>query len=155
MPTERAEVAAAVLDGRIYVVGAYSGARDANEAFDPQANAWQQLQPLPRPFNHACAVGLNGVLNVIGGFDPTTGNRPVDTVFAFDPTNDTWTTQAPLPTPRGALTCASIDNDLRDRRPVPCRRHERHGSLRSIHRYVASGPGADANAAQPPGQRRS
>src|SRR5437870_5219678 len=108
MPTERAEVGAAALDGRIYVVGAYSGARDANEAYDPQANTWQQLQPLPSPLNHACAVGVNGTLYVIGGFDPTTGNRPVESNFAFDPQTQAWSTRSALPTPRGALTCATI-----------------------------------------------
>jgi hypothetical protein len=39
MPTERGEVGAAVVDSRIYVVGAYSGATDANEAYDPLTNS--------------------------------------------------------------------------------------------------------------------
>ena len=32
MPTERGEVGAAAVDGKIYVVGAYSGVTNANEA---------------------------------------------------------------------------------------------------------------------------
>src|SRR5207302_1464740 len=86
--------------------------RDANEAYDPQTNEWHTLQPLPRPLNHACAVAMNGLLYVVGGFDPTTGNRPVDTVFAFDPANNVWQNKAALPTPRGALACATIGSTI-------------------------------------------
>src|SRR5919202_653609 len=108
MPTERGEVGAAALNGRIYVVGAYSGATNANEAYDPTTDTWQTLAPLPRPSNHVCAVAMDGTLYVIGGFDPTAGNRAVDSTYAFDPLTNTWTSKAPLPTPRGALTCAAV-----------------------------------------------
>jgi N-acetylneuraminic acid mutarotase len=108
MPTERAEVGAAELDGRIYVVGAYSGARDANEMYDPSSNSWQTRQPLPRELNHACAVGWGGLLFVVGGFDPTVGNHPVNSLYVYDPSSDSWSTRAPLPTPRGALACAVV-----------------------------------------------
>ena len=60
MPTERGEVGAAAVDGRIYVVGAYSGATSANEAYDPTTDSWQALAPLPRGLNHVCAVGVGG-----------------------------------------------------------------------------------------------
>jgi len=106
MPTDRGEVGAAALDGRIYVLGAYSGATDANEAYDPAADSWQSLAPLPRALNHVCAVGIGSTLFVIGGFDPTIGNRPVDSTYAFDPATNTWSSCAPMPTPRGALACA-------------------------------------------------
>jgi type 1 glutamine amidotransferase len=112
MPTERAEVGAAVVDDKIYVVGAFSGATDANEAYDPASDRWQTLAPLPRPLNHLCAAGLDGVLYVIGGFDPTNANRPVDSTFAYDPATNTWTARAPLPTPRGALGCAVIGETI-------------------------------------------
>src|SRR5262249_10266328 len=83
MPTERGEVGAAAVDGRIYVVGAYSGTTNANEAYDPTTDTWQSLAPLPRGLNHVCAVGVGGVLYVIGGFDPSMGNRPVDSTYAY------------------------------------------------------------------------
>ncbi len=44
MPNKRAEAVA----GRIYVVGAYSGATDANAAYDPASDARQTLASLPR-----------------------------------------------------------------------------------------------------------
>ena len=33
MPTPRGELGAAAVDGKIYVIGAFSGATDANEAY--------------------------------------------------------------------------------------------------------------------------
>jgi type 1 glutamine amidotransferase len=112
MPTERAEVGAAVVDGKIYVVGAYSGATDANDAYDPGTDSWQTLAPLPRPLNHVCAAGVDHVLYVVGGYDPTNANRPVDSTFAYDPATNTWTARAPLPTPRGALACATVGQTI-------------------------------------------
>ena len=103
MPTERAEVGAAALDGKIYIEGAYSGDSVANEAYDPSSDSWQTLASLPQPRNHVCAAAIGGTLYVIGGFDPTNTNRPVDTTFAYDPLTDRWATRAPMPTPRGAL----------------------------------------------------
>ncbi len=108
MPTERGEVGAAEVSGSIYIVGAYSGTTDANEAFDPASDRWQVLAPLPRSLNHVCAIGMGSTLYVIGGFDPITGNRPVDSTYAFDPATNTWSLRAPMPTRRGALACAAV-----------------------------------------------
>ena len=105
MPTERAEVGAALVDGKIYVVGAYSGVTNANDAYHPSTDTWQTLAPLPRGLNHVCAVGVASTLYVIGGFDPSTGNRPVDSTYRYDPAIDAWETRASMPTPRGALGC--------------------------------------------------
>src|SRR5919199_4916344 len=112
MPTERAEVGAAAVDGRIYVVGAYSGVTNANEAYDPASDSWQTLAPLPGGLNHACAVGTSTTLYVIGGFDPSTGNRPVDFTYAYDPASDSWSARAPMPTARGALACTAVGSSI-------------------------------------------
>jgi uncharacterized protein len=112
MPTERAEVGAAAVNGKIYVVAAYSGATDANEAYDPSTDTWQELAPLPRGLNHVCAASVGDLLYVIGGFDPANGNRPVDSTYAYDPASNTWSARAPMPTPRGALACGSIGDQI-------------------------------------------
>ena len=52
MPTERGEVGAAAVDGKIYVVGAYSGVTNAKitRAHLARANAWlAELVGVPRP----------------------------------------------------------------------------------------------------------
>src|SRR5207237_5923416 len=35
-------------------------------------------------------------------------NRPVESNFAFDPQTQAWSTRSALPTPRGALSCATV-----------------------------------------------
>src|SRR5215218_4992565 len=72
--TARTEVAAAVLDGVLYVVGQYpgsSGPPGANEAFDPAIGRWALRASLPADLNHACAVATNGRLYVVGGYEPS------------------------------------------------------------------------------------
>lgn len=108
MPTQRAEVGAAAVGDKIYVVGAYSGATTANEAYDTTTDTWQSLTGLPRPLNHVGAAGVQGKLYVIGGFSPESGNRPVDTTYVYDPATDQWGERATMPTPRGALVCVVV-----------------------------------------------
>src|SRR4051812_27662265 len=62
LPTARAEVAAAEVNGLIYVVGGFDSGGWANEAYDPASDSWSVRAPLPRPLNHPAAAGLNGKL---------------------------------------------------------------------------------------------
>ena len=50
MPTPRITVAGAAAHGRIYVIGGWTpeAASNANEAYDPSTDRWQELAPLPR-----------------------------------------------------------------------------------------------------------
>src|SRR5207237_3890259 len=64
MPPERGEVGAAAGDRKVYVVGAYSGATNSNDAYDPVTDSWQTLAPLPRGLNHVCAAGSGTTLYV-------------------------------------------------------------------------------------------
>ncbi|MBI4635329.1 MAG: galactose oxidase [Candidatus Rokubacteria bacterium] len=116
MPTARQEVAAAALDGRVFVVGGLGpgGAPSAIvEAFDPATNRWETRAPLPAATHHAAAATLEGRLFVIGGF---TGGRvswtPVGTVYEYDPGRDSWSTRASLAAPRGALAVAALGGRL-------------------------------------------
>src|SRR5438105_4665746 len=84
--TVRTEVAAAALDGILYVVGQYpgsSGPPGANEAFDPAVGRWAFRAPLPADLNQACAAPVDGRLYVVGGYDPP--GAAVATTFAYDP----------------------------------------------------------------------
>jgi len=116
MPTARQEVAVAVLDERIYVIGGFGpGAAPVAtvEMYNPATDAWATLAPLPTPTHHPAAATVGGRLFVVGGF---TGGRlswtAQPTVFEYDPTHDTWSTRAPLPSPRGALAIAAVGDQL-------------------------------------------
>ena len=110
LPTPRSEVAAAGLDGKIYVMGGFGAGATANEEYDPAANTWRQRAPIPRGVDHAAAVGVNNKIYLIGGFDGRGG--PVNNVWAYDPKADAWTAKAGLPTPRGALGAAAAGGKI-------------------------------------------
>src|SRR2546422_970813 len=106
MPTERGEVGAAVVDGTIYVVGAYSGATDATEAYDPATDTWPpDLAPIPTPREHLAATVLDGRIHVIGGRSPALSMTGT-THEVYDPIANAWTTAAALPTGRSGIGAA-------------------------------------------------
>ena len=59
MPTPRSEVAAAELNGKIYVFGGFGAEATKNEEYDPQSNTWRRRAPIPQGVDHAAAVALN------------------------------------------------------------------------------------------------
>jgi hypothetical protein len=116
MPTARQEVAAAALDGRVFVIGGFGDNAEpvtVVEAYDPVANQWETRAPLPAPTHHAAAAVVSGRLFVIGGF---TGGRmswvAQADVYEYDPARNAWIARAPLPTPRGALAVAAVGDRL-------------------------------------------
>jgi len=104
MPTPRSEVAAATLDGKIYVVGGFEGDGSPSvkvEVYDPATDTWSEIAPLPAPRHHAAAIAVGATfLYVFGGFG-TGFDDPKATVYRYDPDNQTWQEQAPMPTARG------------------------------------------------------
>ena len=101
--TARTEGAAAVLDGRIYLVGGYQAdgrTIGAFERYDPATDRWTALAPLPEGRNHPSLAALDGRLYAIGGYDPS--GRPTNTVWSYEPTGDLWRAASPLPLPRAA-----------------------------------------------------
>jgi N-acetylneuraminic acid mutarotase len=124
MPTKRAEVAAATLDGKIYVVGGFEKPSMGNvmnfaitpavEMYDPATDRWTSKTPLPIGLHHVGIGVVDGQLYIIGGYSKSglTVWNPVATVYAFDPTTDAWTERAPMPTARGALSVTAHDGKL-------------------------------------------
>src|SRR5918994_2227304 len=70
MPTSRSELAAAALDGRIYVAGGIAqwGTTTAFEAYDPAIDRWEELPPLPEAVHHLAAAATNVRIYVTGGY---------------------------------------------------------------------------------------
>jgi hypothetical protein len=58
MPMSRSELAAAPLDGRIYVAGGIAqwGTTAAFESYDPATGRWEELPPLPEAVHHLAAA---------------------------------------------------------------------------------------------------
>src|ERR1700752_2743836 len=72
MPAIRNEVAAATVNGKLYVFGgSVGGGRydlTRNEEYDPAANTWRARKDLPSGGHHMTAVASNGKIYVVGGF---------------------------------------------------------------------------------------
>jgi N-acetylneuraminic acid mutarotase len=73
MPTPRSGVAAAVVNDRLFVFGGEGNVRDPRgvfqevEAFDPDANRWQSLPPMPTPRHGIGAAVLLSDILIPGG----------------------------------------------------------------------------------------
>jgi N-acetylneuraminic acid mutarotase len=112
MPTPRNHLGAAVLDGRIHVVGGRVG-RDmeltVHEIYDPGTASWSAGPALPTGRSGIAVVAFAGRLYVFGG--ETVGmlrSRTFDDAERFDPATGRWETLPPMPTPRHGLGAAPM-----------------------------------------------
>ena len=116
MPTARTEVAGAVLDGKIYVIGGFEEngkATNIVEVYDPQTDSWDRVSSLPIPLEHTAVSTYNGKLFVVGGFTMIDEKRtPTDKLFSYDPSTDMWKELKSMSEARGALTANFIDGIL-------------------------------------------
>ena len=101
LPTARGETAAAVADGRLYVIGGMAGlGGDASaevSVYDPAGNAWEVAPALPAARHHGAAVGLEGTVYVSGGAASAGDWTPQSTLWALDANAGTWRDLAPMP----------------------------------------------------------
>ena len=105
LPTRRANLSAADLDGFVYAVGGIpkeGQISDAVDRYNPDAKAWGPSPKLPVGRAGAGVVGLNGLLYVAGGELPSTGpaDQITDSMITYNPTNMTWTPVTSMPTKR-------------------------------------------------------
>src|SRR5258705_6424389 len=73
IPYDRAEIAVATMNGKIYVISGQSRGVDANEftqEYDPATGNWRELALMPAIASPARAAALNGKISLIGGFPP-------------------------------------------------------------------------------------
>lgn len=86
MPTARSGIAAAALDGRIYVFGGEgpNGTFDETAVYDPTTDTWTTAAPMPIALHGLGAAVVDGVIYVIGG-GPTPGLSVSNANNAFRP----------------------------------------------------------------------
>lgn len=67
MPTARGGLAAAVLEGRLYVFGGeHPQVFDEVEAYDPATGAWRSMKPMPTP-RHGLTAAAGTQIHLVGG----------------------------------------------------------------------------------------
>jgi N-acetylneuraminic acid mutarotase len=106
MPAARQEIASAVLNGLVYVIGGFDSAGQSTSSvfvYNPQANTWSTVAPLPIVNNHGAAAVANGRLFAFGGVS----NR----AFVYDPAGDSWSEVAAMSFEHGNTAAVAVIND--------------------------------------------
>ncbi len=99
MQEARGGLGAAVVNGKIYALGGYSGSGsylNTNEEYNPETDTWALRAPMPTPMAFfGVAVCQNKIYCISG----ENGANEV-----YDPATNTWETIASLPNPREGIT---------------------------------------------------
>lgn len=113
-PTSRQEVASAVVDGRVWVVGGITaaGASTVVESYDPATDQWAPGPALPLALHHAAATTYHGELAVLGGFLDAATLYARATDRAFTLRAGAWVELPRLRRPRGAAAAAVVGDSL-------------------------------------------
>jgi N-acetylneuraminic acid mutarotase len=112
-PLVRSYHAAAVVNGKIYVLG--GGGADNKvvasvQVYDPATGTWAARADMPSPRALFGASAVGGTIYVVGG--TVRGLDKLALVEAYDTATDTWTRKADMPTPRNALSTAVVDGKV-------------------------------------------
>jgi N-acetylneuraminic acid mutarotase len=121
-PIALAEAQSVAVNGKLYVFGGYSVTTpdyqptNAAEAFDPAANTWTTLAPMPAAETHMGVASDGQNIYVAGGytFNPKTTYQTFATanVFKYNIAADSWSTFTALPAARGAGALVYLDGEL-------------------------------------------
>jgi len=120
--------------GKIYMFGGYvnqqvsgglSGWEPVDNAweYDPAADSWKALAPMPGKRGSAIAGEVGGKIYVIGGgvpqpntaetaVLPTRPARSVGTNEVYDPATNRWETRSPMPTSRNHAFFGVVNNKI-------------------------------------------
>ncbi|HEX8073688.1 MAG TPA: DUF1668 domain-containing protein [Thermoleophilaceae bacterium] len=108
MAVARDHAAAAVVDGKLYVIGgrplSLYGDLGDTERYDPASDRWERLPALPFPRSSMSAVTVGDQIVAIGGEN---GQRVNGRVDLFDVGTKAWSRLPDMATPREAFAAAS------------------------------------------------
>ncbi|MDD3472495.1 MAG: LuxR C-terminal-related transcriptional regulator [Syntrophaceae bacterium] len=99
-PTSVSDVQAAVVGGKIFVVGGILEGgllTNALEVYDPEVDAWDTRSPAPFPLSNYGMADLEGRIYLFGGWD---GTEDLTSILMYDPSTDKWEVGTDLPTGR-------------------------------------------------------
>lgn len=124
MPTARGNLAAATVNGKIYVIGGSSDGSPVSmntlEVYDPGTNTWSAGAAMPSLKQSLGAATVNGKIYAIAGrltyfYDSCSNcwsSGPNETVDVYDPGTNTWSTAAPVSTTREGLAAATLNGKI-------------------------------------------
>jgi len=132
MPVASHHLALAEVNGKIYVFGGFkypdSGPAawqpiDNTWEYDPAADTWKALTPLPTKRGSPNAVVVNGKIHVIGGagfhpgskettVHPARPHRSLGTHEVYDPASNTWEAKQSMPTARNHAAAGHVGGKI-------------------------------------------
>src|ERR1700730_11963848 len=136
MPRPAHHAALAAANGKIYVCGGFVAPEksplpigaawqpiDDVWEYDPAADSWKALAPLPAKRGAAVAVDVRGKIHVIGGVTTVEGSK--DPFFAFfgparvlgtnevyDPATNKWESRRPMAVPRNHPFAGAVNDKI-------------------------------------------
>ena len=125
-------VALAELNGKIYAFGGFIPPQSGPPAwipidnvweYDPVADNWKALAPMPTKRGSPVAAVVGGKIYVIGGatthpgssepaVHPARPHRSVATVEEYDPATNSWRARSPMPTARNHSAIGAVNNKI-------------------------------------------
>jgi N-acetylneuraminic acid mutarotase len=119
LPLVYDEIRAAVLNGKLYVVGGRTGQGGGNTCvntvlvYDPGNNQWSSAAPLPEKLGAVGLAAQGGYLYCFGGInEPYWWGRPVASAYRYNPTNNSWTRLADMPIARSNFGIGVIGDKI-------------------------------------------
>ena len=111
-----------MLNDRLHVIGGRTvsaGNTPVHEVYDPAADRWTTLAPLPEPetgprgSGGLAAAVLNDAIYVFGGeWFSSTGGGVYDQVWRYDAGADAWSEAGRMPTPRHGLGAVAVGDAI-------------------------------------------
>jgi tyrosinase-like protein/Kelch motif protein/kelch motif-containing protein len=136
MPRSAHHAAIATANGKLYVIGGFVPPKDTQIPtggawepiadvweYDPAADSWKSLAPLPTKRGAAVAVEVGGKIYVIGGATTVAGSKdPYFTFFGpslvlttnevFDPATNKWESRRPMSVARNHAYAAAVNGKI-------------------------------------------
>ena len=136
MPRASHHAAIAAANGKIYVIGGFVAPKDIQVPtggawepiadvweYDPAADSWKSVAPLPTKRGSAVAVEVGGKIYVIGGATTVAGSKdPFFTFFGpslvlttnevFDPATNKWESRKPMSVARNHAYASAVNGKI-------------------------------------------
>lgn len=111
-PMARNSAVGGVIDGLLYLAGGRETVegdppiRNTGqlERYDPKADRWERLAPIPRPAGGLSGATVGGRLYVFGGEIPGV----IENCWSYSPREDAWAAEPAMTTPRHGLAAVEL-----------------------------------------------